>query len=317
MILRGLMATCLALLLVVSAQAQHAQFSIDADTVRVGQPFEAVLIAVYPMHLDLKVPTSTVDEPAMIGDFELRRLKDRSRHATAEGSVHDTLHFEAVTFALDTARVAGTTIYLEGPSDTLTVAVEGDWTPVASTYREGEEPRDLAPIVGFPTPLWPWILAAAIAAGILALLIRLSRRRPPAVQDESAHPYESPLEEALRRLQALAEHATQSTPDQKAYAIELVDLLRTYLYRRMDMASFERTTSEILRDLRQSALKSTDLDAVRHILTVSDRIKFAGAEASAALLEETRRTSRGWIEDAERTLQHVTSDESKASSAAL
>lgn len=309
MMMRGLLLVFLLIGPVGAAYPQNASFLVEADTIRIGEPSRAALVVEYPSHLDVVLPDASSDAPATLGDFELRSLVDRSRHETYGGTIYDTLYFDVVSFALDTARVEGGVIGFEGPEDTVQVAVTGAWVPVAATYQEGQEPRDLAPIVDIPPSLWPWAVAALATLIAVALLMRWLRRRRSAEAAGEPRAAESPIDEARRRLRALSELPVREPADQKEYAIELVDLLRTYLLRRAGLPAFERTTGEIMRELRHSDLKTTHLESVRDTLTLSDRIKFARAEATETMLEETREVAGRWIEEVERTLYTVSSSE--------
>lgn len=292
----------------IPAGAQSARLVLDSDSMRVGETHRALLIAEYPAPFDLVVPEASESAPAEIGDFELHRLLGRSRAASYGGMIRDSLEFAVVTFALDTASTSGAQVLFASREDTLAAMVAPLDVPIIATYREGETPRDLAPIVDVPVRVWPWILGGIVVLIAGVVFIRWWRRRRDADGEEPAAEIRSPVEEARRRLQALSSHPMQRPDEQKAYAVELADILRTYLARRLGLPARERTTREIMLELQRHEVRPDAHDAARDVLTLSDRIKFARAEATEQILASARTETMAWIEQMERTLQHHASD---------
>lgn len=298
------------------AATQHVWVEIRHDTVYVGERFPLIIIAEYPDDRDLILPEAEGDEPASFGDFELLRLRDRSVTSDYGQPVRDSLVFDATTFALDTAATRGAELAFAGAGDTLYVEVLDSEVMVASVVQEGEPPRELAPIVDLPAPLWPWILGGLLVLGTIVLFVWWRRRR--AAVEEGVHSPASlpPIDEARVRLQKLENHPLDTPEHQRRFVIELTDIIRTYIARRLNIRAREMTSGEVLAALAQHDVTREKVADAQRILEVSDRIKFARAESSERILRESHSTAATWIEDVERQLQRHDEESNEATARA-
>ncbi len=88
-----------------------------------------------------------------------------------------------------------------------------------------------------------------------------------------------PLEEATERLAALDGARLNTDGARKAFYVELSDILRTYIWRRLGPPALESTSREVLDDLAELSREGRAPDAMltplRHLLETSDLAKFA------------------------------------------
>lgn len=134
-------------------------------------------------------------------------------------------------------------------------------------------------------PLKEILMYAAIGLGLLIgfiiLLVFLYKKWKASRKKETPKPKEPvlpPHEKALRALQDLdAKHLWQNG-DEKLYHTELSDILRAYLEDQFSIDCFEKTTSEIVYQVKRVRLLTAFRQDIRDALTLSDMVKFAKAK---------------------------------------
>ena len=283
-----------------NTSAQHARVVPPVDTVRVGELVRLGIVAEYPAAYDLDLPRPSGDEPATLGDFELYRLADRVVTTVDHHRIRDSLVFEGMTFALDSATIGGMNLYLVGPRDTAVVTLGTTQVPVAPSWQEGDPPRDLAPIVDVPDRRWVWGLVALAVLAVAVMLWMRHRARRPGAESISGEPPLEPIEEARLRLRQLGADLPSDSELQHGFAIELTDIIRTYIARRLKIPAHEMTSHEILEHPSISVmLEPSAIDAAR-LLDLADRIKFARAEATGPMLKASIEEAQTWLSEMER-----------------
>jgi hypothetical protein len=172
---------------------------------------------------------------------------------------------------------------------------------VASVLPAGDErPADIkGPAAMSQRPVWPWVLAALLAAGALGIWLWRRRRRPQAAPAAPAAPPVPPDERAYAELGRLLASGLLERGQVKEFYIELAEILRRYLEGRFAVDTFERTTSEILEALRVARLHLKVTSATAELLGACDLVKFAKyaprpdetrgtVERAYRLIDETR-----------------------------
>lgn len=147
------------------------------------------------------------------------------------------------------------------------------------------------------------ILALATSLLLLIWLVRRWRMRPePAAKETIAETKPLPAyDEALKALEELESKQLWQKGHAKQYHSELTDVLRRYIERRYHVKTFERTTRQILTDLRLTGANGDAYDRLKATLQLADVVKFAkfkpepeehnGALSNARFfLEQTRQT---------------------------
>lgn len=90
-----------------------------------------------------------------------------------------------------------------------------------------------------------------------------------------------PHRTAMDAMEQLRQHNDSEGEAQKAYFVQLTDILRTYLYERFGFNAKEMTSKEIIDQLKQIN-DATALRELREILQTADLIKFARYQVSLA-----------------------------------
>jgi hypothetical protein len=154
----------------------------------------------------------------------------------------------------------------------------------------GDEPalRDIKPLHEIPFSLmawfrgnWYWIVAILALGAFLYWLAAFIRDRQQYRPLPVSTAPEPPLHERiLARLKELEDRRLWQNGLHKEYHSTLTDLLRHYIEERYGVAAMERTTDELMRELRVSPLDKDQLMRLRNMLELSDMVKFAKAVPS-------------------------------------
>ncbi len=176
----------------------------------------------------------------------------------------------------------------------LTVTIE----EVPPGPKDKGDIRGIKGVIG-PTAWspWWWALLAAILMGAAAYAWM---KRKKIIQGPPPPPPVPADVLALEKLQKLAQTDWLASGKTKDYYSAISDILREYLEKGFQISALERTTGEILRDMR----KKTEIDTerqvkLRELLDTCDLVKFAkfrpemeeGQEAHATavkFISETR-----------------------------
>jgi hypothetical protein len=129
-----------------------------------------------------------------------------------------------------------------------------------------------------------YILAGLALLALLIWLIWYLRKRAKQKtkpSTEKAVPVLQPYEIALRDLNALEQTGVWQTGDEKVYHTSLTDIVRRYLEEQFEMDCFEKTSAEIIQQVKKVKALSTSRQALRTIFETADMVKFAKSKPSA------------------------------------
>lgn len=298
------------------AHAQQAEAYVSVHSTRIGDRFELTLVIghdgsrspVFPHDL---IPDSLRSTAHFsLGDFEILAVRNEGGRPYGDSGRLDSVVYEATTFAIDTARVAGIPVGLALPtdtptdglaaaSDTLRVASEPFFLPVVSLLEpDTEDIRDITAIAEFPRAWWPWIVLALVLVAAVLAWLWYRRRQGEGDDDQPPPPPVPPVELALERLSRLEEVDLRALPDVKAYYVELANILRTYFGQRANVPALEATTRELVERLTvlraDCPVPRTLIQDLHDILDQSDLVKFADIEPvvdrTRSILKQTRET---------------------------
>lgn len=305
--LRGAWLPAVLLLCAVSARAQSVELFVSADSVTVGERFTLSVTAEHDFAADPAFPDPALEDSMVFGDLEVLQRR-RFERPTSDGMRIDSVVYEVTTFALDTARVAPIPVLFTAGEDTFTVRTEDTWVPVISLVpADAQDIRDLAPLVEFPSPVWMYVAAAAallLLAALVLLYVWRRRRRADRPARAPSRPPVPPDVEAYRRLRRLEQVDLTRNESVKPFYVELSGTLRHYLDRRLGVPALERTTGELIGELRRRDVPDMETTGrLRNVLTQSDFVKFADARPPAGEGTSLIATARSIIDSIETALK--------------
>jgi hypothetical protein len=170
--------------------------------------------------------------------------------------------------------------YATASGDTGRAATSPIRITVQSVIRQGEERtlRDVKPPVDLPAglPWWAWALIVLALAGALAwYLHRRWKRRPRPVEARKAPP--APVDE-LAEFDRIAALGLLAQGDYKQHYVLVSDAMRRYVERRYRIEAMERTTDEIVSEMRKASPGPVERPVVARFgefLSDCDLVKFA------------------------------------------
>jgi hypothetical protein len=180
-------------------------------------------------------------------------------------------------------------------TDPIRVKIVTSLTPEVTEIHDIKEPLDLEVPRDFRL-LW-WLLLALLAALVAYLIYRKLRKEPEGVKAPAwAPPLPPPDVEAEAALRRLAEKDLIRKGEWKTFYTELSEVMKRYAGRRFEVPYLERTTSEVLSDLKPRKVAPGAVSELRAILEASDLVKFAKLVPEAAQAEESFALALSWIQ---------------------
>ena len=172
--------------------------------------------------------------------------------------------------------------YLQNPDGSIdTVTFDAGKLEVTTiqidttTYR----PFDIKEQMTYPYTVkefLPWIAVAVVAVAIIFFFIRLWKRwrerrslfAEPSIPD-------SPYIAALKELETIRNERLWQNNQMKLYYTRITDVLRVYIEARFALQAMEKTSAEILHELRSKEIEESEYNSLKELLEVADLVKFA------------------------------------------
>ncbi len=150
---------------------------------------------------------------------------------------------------------------------------------------------------------WWWY---AVGGGILLLLILylLLRKKPKAVIKTETVAID-PYKEAITQLVAIQ----KQRPEIKQYYSSLTDIFRLYIYRRKGILSLQKTTDDLVLQVKSIDLPKDQFDKLAQALRLSDFVKFAKYQPAEADHAESWETIKHSIMTIEQSIINTSSQE--------
>lgn len=249
-----------------------------APTIEVRPATENVSIGErFQVTLELRGPKGTkYDFPKEISDGSVELIQ--AQPPTADG----VAVYNAQVFAMgEQGRIPEIEIQYTAP-DGLKGSAKS--SPVALNIISTLDPKEQNPAPADFAPPVPVLVSRAfwVAAGLLTFLfvlgfVFLARRLrfPKKLADPTLTPAITPEEEAMSGLDKLA--AAQALRDPRGFYIQLVQILKQYLERRLEAPVLEMTSTETLGFVKNHAWTAPHAVAVRDLVTSADMVKFGGS----------------------------------------
>lgn len=186
----------------------------------------------------------------------------------------------------------------ELPSDkplyTDSMAVDVGFSP----FDPGKDYHDIKDVIDVQVKekkeqTWYWYAAASalLVAAIIYLLLK--KKAKPVSKGEPVNPYK----EAKQELEKLRKESLPS----KAFYTRLVDIFRLYISRRKGIASLQKTTDDLVVQLRSLKLPGDEFNRLAQSLRMSDFVKFAKFEPADNDKIDSFKTIKDLIDGIEKT----------------
>ena len=262
-------------------------FSLESDSVTVGDPFRLTVRVHAPRGAAIEFPAGP-DSGAAVEALDPRQ--ERQGPDTTALDVTASWRLAAWDTGDLPLRLRDIVVRLDGrerriPLGALTVHVKSV-LPADTTKRV---PKPQRALFEFGRPWWYWLLAALAAIGLIGLFWWWWHRRRKRQQGEVDDPF-ADAEGEFERVERLG---LVEAGERGRYVALMVDVLRTYLSRRISEAHPSLTTNELLIAVRESRLVPVNRLAL--VLADADLVKFARRATSAEHARELGSEARGIV----------------------
>ncbi len=162
------------------------------------------------------------------------------------------------------------------PSFTLSQNVKTDTIPIDVIFsdfdpnQEYHDIKDILEVKSFKkkTKWWWYAAGAALVLGLVWLYLKRKKKPQPVVVPKIVI---NPYDEAMKQLEQLQ----RDKPGTKQYHSKLTDIFRLYVFRKKGILSLQKTTDDLVLQLKSLNLSKEQFDKLSQSLRLSDFVKFA------------------------------------------
>jgi len=119
---------------------------------------------------------------------------------------------------------------------------------------------------------WPWVTAIIVAVLATIIIIRIRKRKPEKVVYVPQIPLPITL---LEQLESIEQEELWQNNKNKLYYSKLTDIIWKYIEYRYRVATFEKTSKEILSKLKLKAISKDHHILISKLFSLADMVKFA------------------------------------------
>lgn len=261
------------------AQDVKVNARIDSSSILIGEQIQLELSATFnPQHYKVQFPAvmDTFNHFEVVAKGKTDTLNGRNENIYTQRYVitsFDSGAWKIPSMAFDVLPMQGGEPLVVW-TDSLLVNVQTVPVDTAKPFK---------PIFGIRSAKLPVgqiiLYAVLIALGLLLLgfltwYFLKKRKKKPAVQPEPEVVL-LPHEKALLALEKLQEAELWQSGQDKAYHTQLTDIIRLYLEEQFNMDCFEKTSNEIIQQVKKVKALSTSRQLLRDIFETADIVKFA------------------------------------------
>ena len=178
---------------------------------------------------------------------------------------------------------------------TDTLMVDVGFTPF-DREADYKDIKDIMEVANPDTRYIPWVIGAAVLLSLALVVYFLRKRKTETVTTKKQAAQLSPYEEAIQALTNLHKKGLPQNGQVKWYYTELNDILRVFVFRKLNITTMEKTNEELILQLRQLNLSRESFTQLAQALRMSDYVKFAKYQPGAEDNENNYRVIQSAIE---------------------
>ena len=240
--------------------------------VKIGDEIRLLITVEHPRKFSITPLSEKID----VSPFEVKKMDPPVRKGS--NRVQEIYGFTLTVFELGDLKIPSVPVSYQNESN-RPGEVRTDAVPVkiVSVGKKLTDKDDVRPIKGpvslgllrFRTVLFG-ILAAILCVFLIIKVTRRWLRRQKEL--ESRKP---PHVRARLELERLKSQGLLEDKKVKEYYSGLSDILRNYMERAMKLEALERTTFEVLQEMKEKNHGSSLVEKIKHVLEETDLVKFA------------------------------------------
>ena len=269
--------------------------NVDKNNMVIGEQIHLNLEAKFPPHNPMRF--FSIDS---ISHFE---ILDRKKIDTIDNEEGIKLSQILTLTSFDSGHWVIPPFELKGDSPMLTdsISIDVGFSP----FDPNQDYHDIKDVIDVQAEKkkkndWYWYVAATIliVAAIIYLLARKKKKPIPKVSPVD------PFTEAKQELEKLRRENLSS----KLFYTRLVDIFRMYILRRRGVESLQKTTDDLVVQLRALNLPAESFNRLAQALRMSDFVKFAKYEPSESDKSDSFNIIKGSIEGIQRLPTDIKAD---------
>lgn len=271
------------------------EYTIDRDTIMVGDPVELVVTAYYPTNGTLELPEIGYEKDVVL----LKR--DWNEVPREDGLKQSESRYSITSFRLGEHLISTGTVFCTVGNQIFEQEFPQVMLNVQSSLTDasGTQLADIKPVHKLPgrIPRWVWIVPGAALIAFLVGLItaKVWRNR------EKLIPSPPPIPAhviAFHALEALKNKGLLEKNECNPFYTELSMILRNYLDGRFALNATDETTEEIVEALSKSPELNTEQQGIlRDFMTQADMVKFAKGHPDRTTMEAAYSTTKQFVEE--------------------
>ncbi len=242
----------------------------------VGDRIGFTLVLVHPPGLVASLP----EVDSELGPFLVRDFEDGGSRTLDDGRLEQTWHFWLTAWETGDLEIPPVTVALSGGTGgvekvssaavavTVLSVIEGEVEDIADLRPPGEVPYSFVPLA-----IWSVAGLAALAVLLWLRVWWIRRRRQGALRDEASRL--PPRQLAIRELQRLTASDLLKHDRYKDFYIAISEIIDRLLHGALGVPTVERTSGEIMRDLRERAAGTPLVPAAGEFFEACDMVKFS------------------------------------------
>ncbi|THU37290.1 hypothetical protein FAM09_20305 [Niastella caeni] len=274
-----------------------AKASVDRDQILIGEPIK--------LTFEVRIPLGKSFTWFNLDTIPRFEIIEKGKTDTTDNIDGKQFHQELTITSFDSGMVAIPPMTLK-VGDKLYAT---DSIPIEVSYAQldiSKDYRDIKEIEEVPKPGWmawiPWILGAVTLMAIAVIVYLLRKPKQAAPPTQPVQPKQSPYEEALQALEELRKQGFLHNGEVKTYYSRLNDILRVFLFRKLKVATLEKTNEELIAQLRQVPMDKESFAQLVQALQIADFVKFARYQPD----ENDNEKNFAVIQSAIKTLNNIT-----------
>ncbi|MGB3008020.1 MAG: hypothetical protein WBC06_16015 [Chitinophagaceae bacterium] len=246
---------------VVAQDATTISASVDKSTILIGEPLQ--------LTVEVQIPDKNAIRFITIDSIDHFEFLEKPRFDTVNTGSGTLLKGVYKITSFDSGHWVIPAFIFSGSIKTDTIPVD----VVFSTFNPEQDYHDIKSIIEVKPAKkkeWWWYAAGGGLLVLLFVLYLLLKRKPkpiPVIPTAIINPYE----EAMKSLQELA----KSNTGVKQYHTRLGDIFRLYLFRKKGILSLQKTTDDIVLQLKEMNMSKELFNRLAQALRLSDFVKFA------------------------------------------
>jgi hypothetical protein len=264
MIFRKLILLFIAIVFVQLIFAQSSSYIravVDKNKILIGEPVQ--------LKIEAYLPSGAVEKFAKIDSIEHFEFLEKPSFDSTDKNGGLTIRGFYKLTSFDSGHWIIPSFFISQDVKTDTISID----VVFSDFDLNQPYHDIKDILEIKRKKnkldWWWYAAGGILlVGLLLLYLKGRKKMQPVLVAKIAI---SPYEEAIKKLNQLE----RDKPDPKLFHSTLIDIFRMYIFRKKGILSLQKTTDNLVIQLKSLNLSNEQFNKLSQSLQLSDFVKFA------------------------------------------